>query len=51
VTRKQHKRKRRACGLCKPHKRGHANRWTAKQRAEAQAASDEIWRAIARGHR
>ena len=32
--RKRLKNKRRSCALCKPHKRGHANRWTARD-AEA----------------
>ena len=28
---KIYKRKRRSCPLCKPHKTGHAKRWTAKE--------------------
>lgn len=35
--RKQHKDKRRACGLCKPHKRGYENRWPVKEQARAAA--------------
>jgi hypothetical protein len=32
-VRKRFKSKARSCGLCKPHKRGMANRWPAKQRS------------------
>jgi hypothetical protein len=31
MSRKRSKNKRRACSLCKPHKRGHINRWSPKQ--------------------
>jgi len=39
--RKRFKKKRRACGLCKPHKKAMSNRWTTKdldvlKRAEAE---------------
>lgn len=29
--RKRYKHKLRSCSLCKPHKRGHASRWTPRQ--------------------
>lgn len=38
AVRKQYKSKRRACGLCKPHKRGLAKRWKARDALRIQAA-------------
>jgi hypothetical protein len=32
--RKMYKNKRRSCQLCKPHKRGWANRWKEKEKVE-----------------
>lgn len=40
--RKQMKDKRRCCRVCKPHKRGWNNRWTARDRALARAHAREI---------
>ena len=40
--RKRLKRKRRACGLCKPYKKGWANRWKAKDLAALKEAEAEI---------
>ncbi len=40
--RKQLKNKKRACGLCKPHKRGGAKRWTPKDAARLKSAESEI---------
>ncbi len=46
--RKQFKIKRRSCALCKPHKRGWAARWPARQRQALQQAEQEIRAAGAR---
>lgn len=40
--RKRLKRKRRACGLCKPHKKGMENRWKAKELARLKEAEAEM---------
>ena len=40
--RKRLKRKRRACGLCKPHKRAMGNRWKTKDLALLKRAESEI---------
>ena len=40
--RKQLKKKKAACALCKPHKRGWENRWTARERGLEKAASREM---------
>lgn len=40
--RKRTKIKRRSCGLCKPHKRGLANRWKPRQEARLSAAEREL---------
>ena len=40
--RKQYKSKRRACGLCKPHKRGLAKRWKARDALRMQAAMKHL---------
>jgi len=40
--RKRLKRKKRACGLCKPHKRGKSNRWKTKEFDKLQRAEKEI---------
>ncbi len=42
--RKQQKNKRRSCKLCKPHKRGWANRWKPKERQARRLAIAEIRR-------
>ena len=41
--RKQYKKKRRSCALCKPHKRGICHRWEDNERQEL-----EIWERIKR---
>ncbi len=38
---KVYKRKRRACALCKPHKRGKAVRWKAKEAAKRKSMGRE----------
>lgn len=40
--RKRYRTKRRSCGLCKPHKRGMASRWNARDAAALRAAEAEI---------
>ncbi|MEQ8485030.1 MAG: hypothetical protein RIB46_11760 [Pseudomonadales bacterium] len=45
--RKQFTSKRRACALCKPHKRGWARRWTASDQAARRDAEREIRAAAA----
>ncbi len=42
AVRKQYKSKRRACGLCKPHKRGWDQRWTAKEGQRLENAEREM---------
>ena len=44
--RKRYRSKRRSCALCKPHKRGHDSRWTARDRALLGSAEQEIRRAM-----
>lgn len=44
--RKRYRSKRRSCALCKPHKRGHDSRWTARDRALLSSAEKEIRRAL-----
>jgi hypothetical protein len=44
--RKRYRIKRRSCGLCKPHKRGMASRWTVRDEAALRAAEAEIRRAV-----
>lgn len=39
--RKAYKRKRRACGLCKPHKQGWENRWQPKELNQRQVLQRE----------
>ena len=46
--RKRLKRKRRACGLCKPHKKGMENRWKTKEFARLKEAEAEV-RSASRG--
>lgn len=45
--RKQMKKKKRSCGLCKPHKKGMDNRWKYKDREElkqwGKIKSSESW--------
>jgi hypothetical protein len=41
---KMYKRKRRACGLCKPHKRGIEKRWKARELAKRQAMEKDARR-------
>jgi hypothetical protein len=40
--RKRYKKKLRSCGLCKPHKRGVAMRWTPKALVSMKSAEQEI---------
>lgn len=40
--RKRYKNKKRSCGLCKPHKRGFANRWKAKDLQTLRVTSDDM---------
>jgi hypothetical protein len=42
LVRKRLKRKRRACGLSKPHKRGISNRWKSKELASLKQAESEM---------
>lgn len=42
--RKAYKKKRRACGLCKPNKRGMEKRWKAKEDAKLRSAEKQITR-------
>jgi hypothetical protein len=40
--RKRYRIKRRSCGLCKPHKRGLANRWKPRDLARLRAAEADV---------
>jgi len=40
--RKQYKNKKKSCGLCKPHKRGWANRWSVKDKRDLLDGQKEI---------
>lgn len=40
--RKQYKKKKRSCGMCKPHKRGITNRWKVSERAKRKEDDKEI---------
>ena len=42
TMRKQYKTKKRSCGLCKPHKRGWINRWSAKDKRDLLDGQKEI---------
>lgn len=42
VMRKRYKLKRRSCALCKPHKRGWDQRWTAKEGQRLENAEREM---------
>lgn len=42
--RKNYKRKRRSCALCKPNKMGWESRWTAKEAARQKAMEEECRR-------
>jgi hypothetical protein len=45
--RKQYKNKLKSCSMCKPHKTGHANRWTVKEQLLMKLADKEIKEALA----
>lgn len=40
--RKQYKKKKRSCALCKPHKMGWDNRWKKKEREKRDLDEEEI---------
>lgn len=40
--RKQYKKKKRSCPICKPHKTGATNRWKNKERAKMKSAEREM---------
>ena len=40
--RKRYKNKKKSCGLCKPHKRGWTNRWSAKDKRDLMDGQKEI---------
>ena len=46
--RKRFKNKKRACKLCKPYKRGWANRWKNKEEARLREDETEVRLALAR---
>ena len=44
--RKQYKKKKRSCALCKPHKMGWENRWKRNAQIKMETSEEEILEAI-----